>query len=41
MDEVVGFVYEGGCLFDESCFRAFLFSGGWARSVTEFCLEVP
>ena len=41
MDEVGGFVYESGCLFDESGFRAFLFSGGWARSVTEFCLEVP
>ena len=41
MDEVGGFVYESGCLFDEPGFRAFLFSGGWARSVTEFCLEVP
>ena len=41
MDEVGGFVYESGCLLDELGFRAFLFSGGWARSVTELCLEVP
>ena len=41
MDEVGWFVYESGCLFDEPGFLAFLFAGGWARSVNEFCLEVP